>query len=1548
MFRLSVSALLITTLILSTTLYADEQPLVPVGAAKVDITPPYPIRLTGYGSRPVEAEGVEQKLQARALAIGSDDEGPTVIVTVELLGITPALRSAALSRINMQYAVSNDKFVLCATHTHNGPCVNGVCPNILGDTIREPEQERIDDYTTRLVDLITSAANQALESRQPGRLFHAEGEVGFAINRRMLKDGTWIGFGVNPKGPVDHRLPILVAKNKSGKPLAIWSNYACHCTTLGPSFNKICGDWAGYASAKLEADYEGAIALVSIGCGADANPEPRGSDDQLTFAQQHGEAFRKEVNRLLTSELKPLSSEIEGTFKTVKLPFKNARTIEEWQAYAKQPGQRGVYGRYFLEKLKQDGALPTTLDYPISSLTFGDDLAMVFLGGEVVCDYSLSMYEKFDGKRLWVTAYANDVPCYIPSRRILDEQGYEADYSMIYYRRPNQLSPAVEEIIHDTVQSILPPQFYSAELQQNFPPPKTPAESVGSFQLPAGLKLELVAAEPLVMDPVAFDWGMDGSLWVVEMCDYPSGLDGEGKPGGKVKVLRDTDGDGKYDIAKVFLDNLPFPTGVKVYMDGVLVTAAPHILYAPDINGDDVADETKILYAGFGEGNQQHRVNGLRWGLDNWLYVGNGDSGGEIESNKTGESVNVRKRDLRIRPDTGELEAISGNTQFGINRDDYGNWFGGNNSNPMWHYALNQRYLQRNPFVVFPDAKVMVSDQPGAAPVYPASRTLGRFNDFSRANRFTSACSPIIYRDSHLGEQYAGNSFVCEPVHNLVHWEVMRREGVTFRSSRAPEEQESEFLASTDNWSRPSMIRTGPDGCLWMSDMYRFVIEHPKWIPEHQQRQLDVRAGDTMGRIYRIVPADGPRPIPNLDKLSQSEIVDLLESPNGTLRDMASQWLIWNGDAKIISPNLKDLLENSESSLARIHALCVLDHHPANLLYTADHTKIFKKNDLQLTRHAVRISEQFVNDHPHVGELWSVLISHNDRTLLMQLAYSLGEWDSPLAGLAIGRILDKAQGDPYLTAAAVSSLNTQNLPAVAQAIMETKAAQNLAVVTPLVQTALGLKQNPVVSQLLLANASTKNLSHWSQLLASVGNQRKILETILTEDEALQSAIDEINQRALDLAFDDSVDLKQRAIVIAYLGNSLGVDQKTIERLAELIKPGSPLPLQLAALDVLSQRGGGTVYEQLLADWESLTPTLKTNLLSKLMQRETGMKLLLTAVKNNTIAASEISPSHQQRFLQHTDEAVRKEAEEVFGQPTSRAEILTSLKRALTIYGDAEAGRPLFKKHCSQCHQINKEGFEVGPDLTAITNRSPAALFVSILDPNAAVEDKFLQYIAVTEAGFTHTGRLVSESANSIVLEGAEKKRAEVLYTDLEILRSTGKSLMPEGLEKELNERQLADLIAYVSGLGPEAKSFPGLSPQRIQQNSSRIALSASTAYLYGPSLSYSGKYDNLETWSRPEDRAVWKLEVTEPGNYQILIDYSCDPVHAGNRFRLTVGRQEINQTVNATSSWDEFAFHEQGIMTLDAGLTRLMLQSLGPIRRDSLFKLRSVMLVKVE
>src|SRR6185312_15323642 len=391
--------------------------------------------------------------------------------------------------------------------------------------------------------------------------------------------------------------------------------------------------------------------------------------------------------------------------------------------------------------------------------------------------------------------------------------------------------------------------------------------SLRDIQLPPGFQAELVASEPLVESPIAFAWGPDRKLWVVEMGDYPLGVDGKGKPGGRVRVLEDTNVDGHYVKSIIFLDHLPFPTGIMPWGKGVLITDPPNIVYAEDTKGTGHADVVKVLYTGFIEGNQQHRANGLQYGLDNWIWGANGDSGGVVRSAKAGQTVNISGRDFRIRPDDGLIEATTGLSQYGHTQNNWGDWFGCDNSNPMFQFVLQDRYLRRNPHFAAPNPVVPVSDTPGTAPVYPISPDLPRFNEPWALHHFTSANSVTVYRDDLLGPLFEGNSFVSEPVGNLVHREVLRREGVVYHSSRAPDEQKSEFLASFDGWFRPTMLRVGPDGALWVCDMYRMVIEHPEWIPKDWQEKLDLRAGHDRGRIYRVYPADKkPRAIPRLDK----------------------------------------------------------------------------------------------------------------------------------------------------------------------------------------------------------------------------------------------------------------------------------------------------------------------------------------------------------------------------------------------------------------------------------------------------------------------------------------------------------------------------------------------------------------------------------------------------------------------------------------------------------------------------------------------------------
>ncbi|MED5381822.1 MAG: PVC-type heme-binding CxxCH protein, partial [Verrucomicrobiota bacterium] len=365
---------------------------------------------------------------------------------------------------------------------------------------------------------------------------------------------------------------------------------------------------------------------------------------------------------------------------------------------------------------------------------------------------------------------------------------------------------------------------YDDLLRGFLPLPKSPQESLQSMELLPGYRIELMAAEPLVADPVAFEWEADGRLWVAEMADYPLGLDGRGKPGGRIRWLEDRDGDGTYDHSKVFLDRLAFPNGVMPWRDGVLISAAPDILFARDTDGDGRADESRVLFTGFGQGNQQHRMNGFEYGLDNWVYGANGDSGGVITSPGSGRRINIRGRDFRFRPDTLAFETQTGQTQYGRRRDDWGNWFGNNNPSLGWHYTQPEHYLRRNPHFIAPSPRKSLGNYDRSHQVNGISQPLQRFNGVDTFQHITAANSPAPYRDELFGEQSARHLFISAPAYNVVRRELLRPSGVSFTSSRPEGADGTEFLASRDAWFRPITLRTGPDGALWIADFYRLVL----------------------------------------------------------------------------------------------------------------------------------------------------------------------------------------------------------------------------------------------------------------------------------------------------------------------------------------------------------------------------------------------------------------------------------------------------------------------------------------------------------------------------------------------------------------------------------------------------------------------------------------------------------------------------------------------------------------------------------------------------
>jgi hypothetical protein len=410
-----------------------------VGVAKIDITPAYPVRLAGYAARSSESLGTSQHLWAKALVIGEDAEPPVVLVTVDNCGVPLHLRDQLVQRLS-KHGIKSARLALCSTHTHSAPLLAGYLSNLFGAPLKPEEQARVDRYTRELSQALEKVVLQAMKNRTPARLSWGQGQAKFATNRRTKG------------GPVDHDLPALFAAGKDGRVRAVLAGYACHCTTLTAAHNQVSGDWAGYAQEELEQAFPGTVAMMTIGCGGDSNPFPRPG---LEIARGHGQEIATNVVTLQGAVLRPINGPLQCREKRLELPFDTLPTRAEWEQKAKLPAHPGYQARLNLARLDRGESLPTHLPYLVQTWKFGNDLRMVFLAGEVVVDYSTRLKREFAGAPFWVTAYANDVPCYIPSERILTEGGYEGGFAMVYYDLPARFAPGVENIIVSGVRDLL-------------------------------------------------------------------------------------------------------------------------------------------------------------------------------------------------------------------------------------------------------------------------------------------------------------------------------------------------------------------------------------------------------------------------------------------------------------------------------------------------------------------------------------------------------------------------------------------------------------------------------------------------------------------------------------------------------------------------------------------------------------------------------------------------------------------------------------------------------------------------------------------------------------------------------------------------------------------------------------------------------------------------------------------------------------------------------------------------------------------------------------
>jgi len=1393
-----------------------------LGVAQVDVTPDYPVRLSGFGFRREESEGVTHRIWAKALAIKDPAKGAAVVITVDNLGIPAEMTQEVARRLNQAVDLPHQRLAITASHTHTAPMLTQVAPTLFGTPIPTKHQMNIDRYTRELTDQLEAVALSAIHNLQSGRLEWTQGEVGFGKNRRTAG------------GPVDHDLPMMVVRGDNDDLRAIWFSYACHCVTL--SNNKVSGDWAGSAQIEIQKHHPEAVIMASIGCGADQNPDSGVTSDKVEMADAQGLQIAQEIDRLLRQPLTPIQGPLNIQLTGIPLAFDTPRTRHEWEERAQQDNAIGHHARANLARLDRGETLPDHIDYPIQTWLFGNDLAMVFLPGEVVVDYSLRLKREFDPRRLWINAYANDAPCYIPSERILKEGGYEGGGAMIYYDQPNQFAPGLEQQILDVIHEQIPESFKVPEGTDGSAP-LPPEASLRSILMRPGMDIELVASEPMVVDPVAIDWDIDGRLWVVEMNDYPLGMSGAYEPGGRIKILQDTNRDGHYDKATVFLDGLAFPTGVTTWGKGALISAAPDLIYAEDKDGDGKADKKEVWYTGFATVNYQARINSISLGLDNWLYGANGLIGGDIlpvaigkTANESRTPISIRRHDFRFNPWSGAFETVSGLTQQGRVRDDFGNWFGCSNGALIYHFPVDAAMMSRNPYVMPPPAHQFNWKDPDPNRLYPISEPLERFNDLDHLNRVTSACGLGLYRDTWLGPNFEGNAFTCEPVHNLVRRTILERNGNTFSGRRAGDEQTSEFLASTDQWFRPSQVRTGPDGALWIVDMYRFLMEHPIWIRPDRLAKLDPRAGDQMGRIYRVYPT-GKRPksfhgLASLNKTQSTQtnnhssgaLTHAMQSANGTVRDLAHQHLILNKDLDSI-PALKYLTKNSPNPAVRLQSLCALEGLQA---LSSDQIQTALKDAHPGVRaEAARLAESHMTNNDELIPALISLLEDPDtqvRTRTVAALHGLGNKESEIdayknIGKAMGRFLLQNTSSPYATSAAWSAavpflheignilLNSTENEADLDLLLPTliqiaDRAKNKSVMFDIAER-IGREAEKkagtyrAISRLATytKSATTWNLNDWLAPQAP-----DLAHTDIT------TGFQEILERAREYVLNEKVPLKTRDECLTLLGWDPRKHVEDLEILLSLLDRTDNESLHAAIFKAFSRFDTEDLPAQLLSRWKQSNPKKRKSMIQVMLQRTNWTNTLLAHAKETPGVWQEIPSTRRNALLRHTDSTIRDLATDLEKERShsERSVVVSQFQPAAKLVGDPVRGKEWFTQRCATCHQLDGIGKPVGPDLLELTDKSPESLMISIIDPNRAVLDQYTVYEIETQDGRSLSGAISEESKAGISYKNANGDLETIAQDGIQSIRATGLSLMPEGLEAGMKHQDMADLTAFIA------------------------------------------------------------------------------------------------------------------------------------------------------
>jgi putative membrane-bound dehydrogenase-like protein len=918
------------------------------------------------------------------------------------------------------------------------------------------------------------------------------------------------------------------------------------------------------------------------------------------------------------------------------------------------------------------------------------------------------------------------------------------------------------------------------------------------FRVKNGFHVEVVASDAVVSAPAAMAFDENGRLYVAEMRDYPERRE-QSPHLGRIRLLEAGQANDVFETSSVYAEDIPLPSAILCHAGGVFVAATPDIIYLKDVNGDGVADERKVVFSGFGSDvttlRSDYLVNGFTWGLDNRIHGGAAGIGGVItaEGNNS-QPVTLDRNDFSFDPRALTLLPEAGSAQSGLTVDNRGRKFFCNFTRPLRQAIFGPTYFARNPFFS-PGQDVVDSAQPldaifrlgsvnlAALTNSPALQLGPLVSPIASQTWFNRARGCVIYRGNAFPSKYVGNAFVADSEAHCIHRMILRENGMAVTAERAPEEQNTELLLSSDVSFRPTQIVNGPDGALYIADF---------------------RDGGESGRILRIVPDNFKQPKPpQLGQAKTYDLVATLAHGNGWHRDTAARLLCERRDPAAIGL-LTNMVSNARNPLARLHAMGTLEvlggvSEPVVL-------KCLRDSDPAIRVRALLLCEKLISDGLISEVLWNQLrLMTEDFSVDVryQLALTLGQFRHAGRPQLLGQMLQRAVGEPWIQTAIFSSLREGAGECFVALANDGTTRNNPAGLDVLRRLALtigtrgSMDEVSMVLDWLVGTASDGRQTVTYVLAAGLGDGLRRTGSSLTMVDP-GHRLDRVYSQAFSMSVDYNVAAPMRLQAIHMLGGTTYQFTDLADWYLMLVDGRESLAVQSAAITTLTTYSDPRILSTLMARFPALSPDLRKQVVAALLGRVERLNPVLDDIENGRFRPDDLTLSEINMLRTDSDQAVRQRAVRLFGPLTPhRSAVLESFYPALRLAGDANNGRRLYQARCANCHRVGDNGPAFGPDLADMRVLSKEKVLAAIIEPNAELHAPYLTYVIETKGGQLRPGLVPRQNSKTIILSHPVGEDIVLPRSNIQVMQPQPWSLMPEGLEAGLTAKTMADLLEYI-------------------------------------------------------------------------------------------------------------------------------------------------------